>query len=161
MSSKHLSGWEKFERISKIIQLIALIAGATAIVIIPFQIRQIKHEINKSAFDVLWQLDIKLREGKNHKIMSAIWYKRPVITKKISEDDLDSYLTDLSTISDVHDRGLISIEDVDSWFSDDILYTLENSEVKKYIANIQKINPDYYVALEELYKKLKAYQKKP
>jgi hypothetical protein len=160
MGSKNPSIWEKFERISKIIQLLALIAGTVAIAAIPFQIQQIRHEINQSTFDVLWQLDTKLREAKNSKIASAIWYKRPVITKRITEEDLDSYLTDLSTIDDVYERGLISIEDVDGWFADQVIYTLENAEVKKYIVNIRKINPDYYVSLEELYKKLKEYEKK-
>ena len=156
---KPLTKWEKFERISKILQLVILIIGAGALFQIPYQIKQMRHEIGKSTFDVLWKLETRLREGNNDKIMLAIWHKKPVITQKITEDDLDLYLSDVTTISDVYDRRLITMDDVYEWFYYYVVDSYENPEVKKYIAKSRKEDPESYDGLDRLYKELKQFKR--
>jgi hypothetical protein len=151
------SGWVKFERISKIIQLVSMIAGAAALVYIPIQIHLARNEIGKNTFEVLWKIDSRLSEGKNNKISTAISHHKPVITNKITEDDLDSYLGDLSSISDAKVRRLISMDDIYEWFYDDVINSYENPEIKDHIAKIRKDDPEYYHSLDELYKELKQY----
>jgi hypothetical protein len=154
-----LTRWEKFERIAKVVQLAALVIGVASLVAIPYQIRQARLAAGKSTFDVLWQLDTRLRERTNTKIYLAIEHKRPVITKSITEDDLDVYLSDLSSIEDAYTRGIITIDDVYEWFADYIIDTYENKEIKEYISKWQRENPDYYEGFVELYNSVQQYLK--
>ncbi len=159
MVMKQLTGWEKFERVSIVVQLVILIVGLYALFQIPDQIRQARQAINKSTFDVLWQIDARLRERTNDRIALAIEHHRPVVTKKITEDDLDLYLSDLCSIQDACERGLISTDDAYEWFSDSIINAYENKEVKVYIAKLRKEDPDYYVSFDDLYNRVQRYAK--
>ena len=91
--------------------------------------------------------------------MLAIWHKKPVITQKITEDDLDLYLSDVTTISDVYDRRLITMDDVYEWFYYYVVDSYENPEVKKYIAKSRKEDPESYDGLDRLYKELKQFKR--
>ncbi len=154
-----LTKWEKFERIARVIQLLILILGVASLIAIPYQIWQARLAANKVTFDVLWQLDTKLRERVNDKIYLAIEHKRPIITNKITEDDLDLYLSDLCSIEDAYTRNIISIDDVYEWFSDYIINTYENKEVKAYISKLRREDPDYYQSFDDLYNKVQQYIK--
>jgi uncharacterized membrane protein len=156
---KQLTKWERFERISKILQLIILIVGVTALLQIPYQIKQNRQAVDKNTFDILWKLDTRLREGLNAKIYLAIEHNRPVLTKKITTDDLDIYLADLSSIEDARERDLISDEDVYSWFWDNIVDTYENKEVKAYITTLQKEDSEYYKDFVNLYNRVQQYSR--
>ncbi len=156
---KPLTKWDRFERISKILQLIVMIVGVTALFQIPYQIKQNRQAVDKNTFDILWKLDSRLREGLNANIYLAIEHNRPVIAKKITTDDLDIYLGDLSSIEDARERDLISDEDVYSWFWDNIVDTYENKEVKAYITALQKEDSEYYKDFVNLYNRVQQYSK--
>ncbi len=151
--------WQRFERFSKIAQLVILIVGVGAFIQIPIQIKQARQSMSKNAFDVLWQIDTRLRERLNDRIYLAIEHKRPVITKKITKDDLDIYLSDLTSIEDACTRGLITDDDAYDWFSDYIVPAYENKEIQEYIAELRKEDADYYVSFDELYKRVQRYAK--
>ncbi len=136
-----------------------MIAGIVTLVYIPYEIRLARNEIGKNTFEVLWKIDSRLDEDKNNKISFAIFHHKPVITNKITEDDLDAYLTDLTSINDAKRRGLISIDDIYEWFYDDVINSYENPEVKDHIAKIREDDPEYYDSLDELYKDLKQYRR--
>ena len=159
IAMKQLTNWEKFERISKILQLVILVIGVGALFQIPYQIKQAQQAISKNTFDILWQLDTRLRERPNAKIYLAIEHKRPIITKNINEDDLDIYLSDLCSIEDACVRGIISNDDVYEWFSDYIIDTYENKEIKAYIVKLQKEDSDYYHSFVELYNRVQQYMR--
>jgi hypothetical protein len=159
ITTKQLTNWERFERIAKILQLVILIVGVAALFQIPSQIKQARQAIGKNSFDVLWQIDTRLRERPNAAIYIAIEHKRPIIGKKITEDDLDIYLSDLSSIEDAYTRGLISIDDIYEWFSDYIISTYENNEIKAYITKLQKEDSEYYVSFVDLYNRVQQYGK--
>lgn len=69
------------------------------------------------------------------------------------------YLSDLATINDVYERGLISMDDVYEWFYDYVIDSYENTAVKAYIAKIRKEDPESYESLDGLYKELKRFKR--
>lgn len=158
-----LTRWKKFERISKVLQLVVLIGGVIggvfSLVSIQSQIKQARLENNKNSFNKLWQLDARLREGKNRMIFLAIDHNKKIISKKITDDDLDLYLDDLCSIEEVYRDRLISMDDIYAWFADNIIETYENKEVKAYIANAKKEEPDCYDDFIDLYTNIQRYIK--
>jgi len=154
-----LTKWETFERISKTIQLLLLIIGVYALFTIPSQIEQARQQVSKNSFDILWQIDTRLRDNKNFKISSAIDHKRAILTKSITEDDLDMYLSDLCSIEDVCVRRIITNEDVYEWFSDYIIPAYENPEIRKYVTKLRKEDPDEFHSFDELYNRVQQYIK--
>ena len=156
---KQLTTWERFERFSKILQLVILIAGVAALFQIPSQMKQTRQAMDKNTFDILWQIDTRLRERLNDHIYLTIQHKRPIFTKKITEDDMDIFLGDLTSIEDACTRGLISDGDVYEWFSDYIVNTYENKEIQAYIAKLRKEDSAYYKSFDDLYNRVQQYAK--
>jgi len=143
------SKWQIFERVSKIIQVIVLIAGTFSLVGIYHEIKHARREADKTSLDFLWKIDLKLNEGKNKIIRSAIIKNKPIVNKKITNDDLNSYINDLFKIPDAYERKLIDLADVWAWFHDDIVFAHDNAEIKARIGE-----PDHFSDFDELYKKM-------
>jgi hypothetical protein len=154
-----LTKWEIFERVAKVFQLVILTIGVYALFNIPNQIELTRLTINKGTFDTLWQLDTRLRERVNDKIYLAIEHHKPIISNNITEDDLDLFLSDLCSIEEACYRNIISTDDVYEWFSDYIINTYENKEVKAYITKIRHEDPEYYKSFDDLYNRLQQHIK--
>ena len=144
--------WEKFLKFAKIVEVLAIIVGASAIVALPFQIRDLKNSYNKNHFDVLWQLESRLREIKNNEIFYNIYHGKTIYTNDVTEDDLDLYLIDLESIEDAYQKGLITLDEAYEWFDFYITETANNTEVREYIIKNRKDCPDCYAGLDELAK---------
>jgi succinate dehydrogenase flavin-adding protein (antitoxin of CptAB toxin-antitoxin module) len=79
------------------------------------------------------------------------------ILAEAADDGLN--LRTVRRIEDVCVRGIISTDDVYEWFSDYIIDTYENKEIKAYITKLQKEDSDYYHSFVELYNRVHQYMR--
>lgn len=149
---KKLLSWKYISRVLKIVEVVAVVAAAVVIVEIPKQLNEWENGQNNRAFDQLIKLDGILSQGTDRKITSALDKDQPILIENggtFSSNELDNYLNDIYSIYDAYNRGIISGDDVYTWFSDYLAETVENKEVIKYLNYIRTDSPDYYRGLED------------
>ena len=103
--------------------------------------------------DFILRFDERLTREPFQKIRSAIENGKPILKAhggKFSEDDLEGYLDILDSLNDVYSKGVISKDLFYNSYSYDIENAYDNSEVKAYLKDIRKEDPDFYSGFEKL-----------
>jgi len=161
--SKYLE-WKYFDRILKIIEVSAVLLASifTYLTVkqIPVQIKEWQNSQDSRAMSLLLKMDDKLQQGIDYKISLAINKNNPLLIKnhgKFTEDDLDVYLGDLSSVSDMYQKKLISMDDLYKWFSDYIIKSYENKEIQEYLGKIRTEDESYFKDIDTAYKDIKKY----
>ncbi len=110
--------------------------------------------------DLMLRFDERLGKQPYPRLQSAIESGKPILKAhggKFSEDDLEGYLGILDILSDLYEKGVIDKD----MFYNDYSYPVEklydNAEVQSYLKDIRKEEADYYVGVDSLAKKMKAY----
>lgn len=156
---KVLVNWEIVSRIFQIVEVIAIVVASFVVFQIPDQIREWNLNQSSRSTDLLLRLEDRLRDGNNRKIVTAIENNKPILFKNkglMTTQNLDYYLNDLMSISDLYGKGLIDCDSAYSWFSNYFEKTLNNKEVLGYINESRLIDLNNLGGLEDFYKIIKS-----
>jgi hypothetical protein len=162
MKLKNILHWAYVEHALRIIEVCAIVVAVSVILQIPHQIKEWENVQSERCFNVLLQLDAKLKSGKSRQIYNTIKKNKPLLTEnngKFSTEDLELYLDHITNIVEAEDRKLIKLEDIYNWFEDYFIRTHNNKEIRKYLSDIRKDSPDSYEGLEETVNELIEYKK--
>ncbi len=154
--------WKYIERFLRCTEAVSVAVAAIIIIQIPGQINEWKNIQGERSLNILLHLDAKLKSGKNRQIHITIKRNKPLLIKnggKFSNEDLDLYLDDITSIIDAADRDLITQDDIYNWFEDYFIGIDNNKEIKKYLSDIRKAVRDSYSGLEETIKELIEYKR--
>jgi hypothetical protein len=137
--------WKKWERI------IAFVAGLVTIISLPivlYQLWDLKMAKYDRSAQVLMRFDQELYSGSNPEVRHILDHGGPLLKKnkgRITDEQLGDYLDVLESLSDTHDRGLVDKEMFSDWESGYITTAYENKEVREYLFEQQKEDPDTYI----------------
>lgn len=143
--------WAMFDRFLRVLEVVAMVVAATIVLQIPGQMNEWRSSQEGRSMDLLLRLESKLNSGNNYKIALAIDKYKPILRQNkgpYSTDDLDQYLNDLTSVSDAYQRELISSESLNNWFSDYFVKVDKNKEVRDYLIQIRKDDPEYYTGID-------------
>lgn len=97
----------------------------------------------------------------NPKIIQAIINGKPILEKNggsLSEDDLDNYLILFNWADAANKSGILSDKMIYNLHSDLLINSYNNQEIKKYINELQKENPYYYLGFVDLVQRMSKYE---
>lgn len=143
--------WKNFNRIVTSTQFLILLFG---IIFTIFQIQDIRNNQLNRKNDLSIQYYDKLNTSVNRQIGLTIEYKKSILNSnkgKFTEDQLDDYLGVLHDIGRGLGAGLLDEDTTCSSFSDLSTYTSENNEIQKYLQEIRKNTPTYFLGVDSLY----------
>jgi hypothetical protein len=113
-------------------------------------------------FDTLFRLENRLLDKTDQAIYTATENNTPILTSnggKLSTDDLDQYLNDLTSVESAYDRKLIDLSSAYEWFAEHFELASQSKEINNYLIDIRKISPDYYQGFEQFCLEIKNYSK--
>lgn len=161
MKFKKIFRWECVEKALRVIEVIAIVSAACIIFNIPGQIKEWENSQGNRSLDLLLKLEDKMGDGNNEKIFNYIDNNKPILIQNkgtLTEDDMDYYLSNLTSIAWAYENNLISSDDLYTWFSEYLIKTCENKEVQTYLLKIRKIDPAYYMGIDSAYSDVKQYK---
>jgi hypothetical protein len=140
--------WTTLEKILRVIEAMAVIVAASVVIQIPGQMKG-------------WQnnqrLEEKLKRGADREIFYTISRNKPILKEnggKFESYELDCYLDNMDSIEDALSRKIIDKDPTFDWFSDYLIKTFKNKEIDGYLLKIRKEDPQYFIGLEGLAKKI-------
>jgi hypothetical protein len=116
------------------------------------------NKANRSA-EFIFKFDEKIYKPPLSGIRLLIESDKPILKEHggaFSTDDLDRYLDIYETMHDVYVKGLIDEEMMDSAYGHVLGKAYDNAEVKAYLSEYRKEDPDFYSGFEDLAKRMKA-----
>lgn len=147
-----------FDRVLSMLQLVALCAGF----LIAFaQLRSI--QITNSgnlALEVFKDERSDLVFKNNPKIIKAVINGSKILTVnggQFSEEDLSNYLSFFDWIAAANKNKVITDDMVYDFHSDLLVNTYSNPEIRAYIDELKKEDPNYFDGLTALVEKMKSY----
>jgi hypothetical protein len=116
-------------------------------------------KLTRSA-DLMLKFDERLSKQPYQKLESTMLSGKPILKAhggKFSEDDLEGYLGIFDGLNDLYEKGMIDKD----LFYNDYSYELEklsaNAEVQSYLKDIRKEEADFFIGVDNLAQKMKAY----
>jgi len=146
----------KFSSVRDWISLLAGLVTICGVPLIIFELLDIKQNQYDPSTQLLGIFDQQIYSGSSLRVRHAIESGGPLLEEHggpVTDDELEDYLNIFESISDARNRYLID---------EDMLYNLEgyyfekaylNAEVREYISEVRKEDPDFYSGFEELAKK--------
>ena len=148
---KKYVNWPYFERLLRVIEVVAVILASCVVFQIPGQISEWRNSQENRSMDLLLRLESKLDSGTNYKISLLIDNKQPILVQnkgKFSTNDLDQYLSDVTSVCDAYQKGLISINSLSDWFYDYLIKIGNNQEIQDYLRTIRQEDKDYFSGID-------------
>ena len=135
-----------------------LVAGASLVTIVGLplavlQLCDLREQRTLRAIQVAMYADQQLNSGSSVKIRHAIEKRRPILEENggaFTREELSDYLDIFEALSDAYDRGQISRELLYIWHSYAIARAYEKEEIKRFVAEERKEDPDFYTGFEAL-----------
>ena len=110
--------------------------------------------------DLMLRFDERLDHEPYPKLRSVIESGKPILKAhggKFSEDDLEGYLGIFDSLNDLYEKGMINRDLFYNEYSFDVEKLYDHPEVQSYLTEIRKAESDYYIGVDSLAKKMKAY----
>jgi hypothetical protein len=111
-----------------------------------YQLWDLRDQRTLRSLQVLMYADQQLNTGSNVKIRHAIENGRPLLEAnggRFTPNELSDYLDVFEGISDALDRGQIDQDALYAWHSYYIARAFENAEIRQFIKEEQKLDPDF------------------
>jgi len=106
------------------------------------------------------RFDERLDHEPYPKLRPVIESGKPILKAhggKFSEDDLEGYLGIFDSLNDLYEKGMINRDLFYNEYSFDVEKLYDHPEVQSYLTEIRKAESDYYIGVDSLAKKMKAY----
>src|SRR5229473_3801263 len=116
-------------------------------------------KLTRSA-DLIIRFDERLTKQPNLKIETTIARGKPVLKKHggtFTDDDLDGYLGIFDGLNDLYEKGMIDKDLFYNEYSYDAVKLYDNAEVQSYLKDIRKEEADFFIGVDNLAQKMKAY----
>ena len=156
---KTCHGSIKFSTIEKCVTILtglASLATIFSIVYVIVQLRDIKRNEYSHSVQIMGVFVQQFYSGANPDVRHAISSGGPILKENggsITDGQLEDYLDIYETISDAYDRKLIDDEMLYIYESNYIKKAYQNDEIRDYIAEVRKEDPDFYTGFEALARK--------
>ena len=122
------------------IEVAVVCFGIFAIGLAASELKQIK---KSTSADLMLRFDEIIARGDNLSIIDAVEHNQPILSV-FSELQLDTFLGSLELLNSVYEAELVSSEMLCTSFSDYIVRSYRNPEIRAYLAEVQKSDPAYF-----------------
>ncbi len=151
------------ERAVRVWAVLTSVVTVLLLAIAVWQLHDLGEQQTTRAMTGLTMVDQQLSAGNNRAIRHRIQREDPLLPPEgpFTPEDLGDYLDALESLASWWGRGLIDLDSIDEWYGDLISRTAKHADVRAYILEQQRENPDFYSGFEDLAKRLaKSYPPK-
>ena len=146
------------ERLGSIASIVTIIGFPLAI----YQLWDLVEQRSLRALQIAMHADQQLASPSQLRIKHAIQKGRPILEEnggKSTREELSDYLDTFEAIADAQERRLATRDVIYIWHGYAIARAFENSEVRKFIAEERREDPDFYTGFEALAAEMIAEEK--
>src|SRR5260370_38776325 len=110
--------------------------------------------------DLIIRYGSLLDKQPNPRLRIAIESGKPILKAhggKFSPDELEDYLGIFDNLNDLYEKGMIDKDLFYNEYSYDAVKLYDNAEVQSYLKEIRKEKADFFIGVDNLAQKMKAY----
>ena len=146
---KNFVTWERFKKLSSVIQFFIIVWGVW------FSAAQFRDVRNMQSAQLMLSFNKDLSSDKNSKILTAIENNQPIFKEaggEFDSTDMDNYLSNFELLNSTYLADLMTDDMIFNTFYYSVVKTYQNQEIQNYLKTIRKEDQYFFAGFERLAK---------